>query len=130
MADTSHGYSSELFHPQIFNAGNNVFEIIEMLYRKADLLITDYSSCFIDFMLTNKPMISFAYDYENYKEKERGTFYDLEYVFPGAICTRFDELLSALNNHCQNNFKSEDPLYMFKNRFFINIQMMKMQKEL
>lgn len=118
MADTARSYCSELKHPQIFNAGNNVFETIEMLYRKADLLITDYSSCFIDFMLTNKPMISFAYDYDNYKEKERGTFYDLEYVFPGDICIRFDELLCSLNKHFQNNFKSDDPLYMFKKQIF------------
>ena len=118
MADTARSYGSELTHPQIFNAGNNIFKTIEVLYRKADLLITDYSSCFIDFMLTNKPMISFAYDYDNYKEKERGTFYDLEYVFPGDICIRFDELLNSLNKHFQNDFKSDDPLYIYKKQIF------------
>jgi lipopolysaccharide biosynthesis protein/CDP-glycerol glycerophosphotransferase (TagB/SpsB family) len=118
MADTGNSYSSELIHPQIFNFGNNFFQTIEMLYRKADILITDYSSCFIDFMLTNKPMISFAYDYENYKELERGTYYDLEFVFPGDICTNTQELLTSLNNHFQNNLKTKDPLYNFKKNIF------------
>jgi len=118
MADSARSYGAELIHPQIINAGNNRFETIEMLYRKADLLITDYSSCFIDFMLTNKPMISFAYDYENYRENERGTFYDLEYVFPGDICTRFDELLNSLEKYFQNNFTSDDRLYTFKKQIF------------
>ncbi len=118
MADTAYSYSSELIHPNIFNAGNNVFETIEPLYRRASLLITDYSSCFIDFMLTDKPMISFAYDYENYKENERGTFYDLDFVFPGDICRNLFEVLDTLQKYHKNNYTTMDNLYSIKKQIF------------
>ena len=39
----------------------------------ADLLITDYSSVAFDFLLTDKPMVFFQYDYESYY-KNRGEF--------------------------------------------------------
>lgn len=118
MADTKHSYSTTLVHPLIFDAGSKIFENIEILYRKADMLVTDYSSCFIDYMLTNKPMISFAYDYENYSEKERGTFYDLDFVFPGDICTSFDDLIKSLYKNCLNDFKSFDQAYDMKKKIF------------
>ena len=96
MADSAHSYSRELKGESIINVGGKYFSNIEMLYRKADLLITDYSSCFIDFMLTGKPMISFAFDYEEYIKEERGLFYSLEFAFAGKICQDFNSLLSEI----------------------------------
>jgi CDP-glycerol glycerophosphotransferase (TagB/SpsB family) len=60
------------------------------------VLITDYSSSFIDYMLTGKPVFSFAYDFERYTASERGLFYDMEMVFPGPICRSFDTLVESL----------------------------------
>jgi len=37
------------------------------LMKYSDLMITDYSSIFIDFMLLNRPILFYAYDYEKYK---------------------------------------------------------------
>jgi CDP-glycerol glycerophosphotransferase len=61
----------------------------------SDLLISDYSSIFFDYSITGKPMISFPYDYEKYKEKV-GLYFNLEDEFTFSIVETEDELLSCI----------------------------------
>ncbi len=49
-----------------------------------DILITDYSSIFFDFIPTGKPIIHYVYDYEQYAA-ERGLYLPLDDM-PGQIC--------------------------------------------
>ncbi len=42
----------------------------------SDILISDYSSIFFDFSLMCKPMLCFAYDYDEYQTK-RGLYFDI-----------------------------------------------------
>lgn len=42
----------------------------------SDVLITDYSSIYIDFLLTDKPIIFYAYDYENYLNQDRELYFN------------------------------------------------------
>lgn len=79
MADRSGSYTTQLQDLPIVALTAAEYPNPEILYREASLLITDYSSCFIDFMLTDKPMISFAYDLDHYAAVERGLFYELEH---------------------------------------------------
>jgi CDP-glycerol glycerophosphotransferase (TagB/SpsB family) len=88
-ADKVMQYSSQLSGDTFVRVAAGRFPDIEMLYREADILITNYSSCFIDYMQTGRPMISFSYDLEAYKERECGLFYELEDVFPGPIAQDF-----------------------------------------
>jgi len=83
-------------------------------------LITDYSSCFIDFMLTDKPMISFAYDLDHYAEVERGLFYELEHVFPGPVCRDFTALEQALENSLAPPDALATASYQWKKRTFFD----------
>ena len=46
----------------------------------SDVLITDYSSIFIDYLLTNKPIIFYAYDIKSYLEKDREMYFDYNEV--------------------------------------------------
>lgn len=48
-----------------------------------DLLITDYSSIYLDYLLLDKPMIFLPYDKEEYL-KDRGMNYSYDEVTPGA----------------------------------------------
>ncbi len=57
---------------------------VNRLYLVSDVLVSDYSSAFFDFGLLGKPMICFAYDYEQYKAST-GLFVDLEAEFPGGL---------------------------------------------
>ncbi|MFW9942041.1 MAG: CDP-glycerol glycerophosphotransferase family protein [Candidatus Thorarchaeota archaeon] len=75
------------------------FDIMDLLVI-SDLLITDYSSVFFDFLITKRPIIFFAYDLEEYKMK-RGLYFDYETFVPGPIVKTGDELLLKLKTLSQ-----------------------------
>lgn len=62
--------------------------------KLCDLLITDYSSVYYDFLALDKPLIFYPYDYEYYRTNDRGFFQEYEKVTPGDKA--FD--LSQLQN--------------------------------
>ena len=103
MAISGEGTLKQLEVIGACDIGQNVIKNVESIYREADILITDYSSAFIDFMLLRKPILSFAYDYEEYSLKERGVFYSLTNVFPGEICVTFKALILALSKEIENS---------------------------
>lgn len=96
MADEARVYTRMLQRLAPLDLSDQHFPDAELLYREAAALVTDYSSCFIDFMLTGRPALSFAYDYESYASIERGMFYDMDMVFPGPVCRSFAELQAGL----------------------------------
>lgn len=59
-----------------------------------DVLITDYSSVFFDYMVTGKPILFYAYDLETY-ENDRGLYVDMNKL-PGPVCRSTKELIDAL----------------------------------
>jgi CDP-glycerol glycerophosphotransferase (TagB/SpsB family) len=93
---------------------------IEMLYREASLLLTAYSSCAIDFMLTDKPVLSFAYDHDHYANSERGLFYELEHVFPGPVCRDFAQLAQALEDVFKQPDAAATDVRGWKRRLFFD----------
>lgn len=66
------------------------------LLLSCDLLITDYSSCFFDYLLTDRPIIHFLYDYEYYRNDDRGLYYKPEDVVGGVIVYDSNDLLDAI----------------------------------
>ncbi|MFX0043510.1 MAG: CDP-glycerol glycerophosphotransferase family protein [Candidatus Hodarchaeota archaeon] len=61
----------------------------------SDVLITDYSGVFYDFLITLRPIIFFAYDRKKYFEK-RGIYFDYETFVPGPIVKTGEQLLLKL----------------------------------
>ncbi|HGE5780576.1 MULTISPECIES: glycosyltransferase [Bacillus] len=61
-----------------------------------DVLVTDYSSIFFDYMVTEKPIIFLAYDKKEYEE-QRGLYVQLEDM-PGPICHTVDEVIHSIEN--------------------------------
>jgi len=118
MADRHQIYSEQLQGQNIIDVSSNIYPNIEILYRTSACLITDYSSCFIDYILTDKHAISFSYDLESYEESERGTFYDLDFCFPGDICRAFDSVIDSLERGATRNFQNDDPGHAWKKRLF------------
>lgn len=96
MASRGACYSQYLSKLKPLDLSAKYYENIEAIYHMADLLITDYSSAYIDFMVTRKPVISFAYDKESYLNEERGLFYNFDSAVPGPICETFEQLLLSL----------------------------------
>jgi len=118
MADTARTYWHQLAPLGAIDLSSRRYPDLEVLYRVASGLVSDYSSCLVDFMLTGRPMASFAYDLEHYANEERGLFYDLDRVLPGAVCRTFDELATALDAF----FEEPDPAtadeYAWRRRIF------------
>lgn len=67
------------------------------LYSVADILISDYSSAYFDYSILNKPMLCYAYDYDEYVEK-RGLYLKLEETLPCPIDKTEKNLLFHLEN--------------------------------
>lgn len=65
--------------------------------RISDALITDYSSVFFDYYLTQKPIIFFWYDLKEYLSKERDVYFDYNKVCVGYKVFNFEELLICLD---------------------------------
>jgi len=67
------------------------------LMAGADILITDYSSAFFDYVLLNKPIIFYCTDAEEYLEKN-GIYMEFPTELPGKYCETFDQLLYELEH--------------------------------
>lgn len=118
MADTERVYSQMLAPLEPIDISSRRYPHLEVLYRVADALVTDYSSCLVDFMLTGRPVVSFAYDLDRYAMHERGLFYDLGQVIPGPVCRTFDDLAPALDDLFRPRTAEELDTYAWQRRIF------------
>lgn len=67
------------------------------LFKVADILISDYSSCVTDYCILERPIICFAYDFEEYKAG-RGLNIDFEKEMPSGIKKNEDEVINQILN--------------------------------
>lgn len=77
-------------------------DIYENLLIEADILITDYSSVYLDFLLTDRPIIFSSFDYEKYITKDRELYYNYEEVTPGPKCSNWKEVLNWVSKFDNN----------------------------
>lgn len=66
------------------------------LLAAVDILITDYSSIFFDFLPLKKPVLFYMIDHKEY-EAERGFYLDIDNL-PGPVCENLNELIDKLQN--------------------------------
>lgn len=97
--------------------GNEQAEDVTGILNIFDCLITDYSSIYIDYLLTDKPMIFLPYDRQQYLDG-RGMNFDYDDVTPGPKPETFNDFLDALSPK-EDFWKSERTRV---NRLFNEIQ--------
>jgi CDP-glycerol glycerophosphotransferase (TagB/SpsB family) len=68
----------------------------QQVLKYADILITDYSSCYVDYLLLNRPVIFYNYDYDQYILNDRDLYFDYDTTTPGVKVKDFKELHTAL----------------------------------
>lgn len=78
------------------------FDVYPIL-PSVDILVTDYSSIFFDFLLLSKPIIFFPYDINKYASKDRELYFDYNEFVPGPKASTFDELLCVMNYFLKGN---------------------------
>ena len=87
------------------------------LLGQTDALITDYSSVYIDYLLTDHPICFVYNDIKEYRETRGFAYEPAESIMPGAHVQSFEELLSWIDR-----LEKEDPYLKERNdlkrRFF------------
>jgi CDP-glycerol glycerophosphotransferase (TagB/SpsB family) len=68
-----------------------------------DLLVTDYSSIYFDFLLLDRPMIFFNYDQRDYVAHSRGFYGDYDAMTPGPKAPDFATLLAELDRALEDS---------------------------
>ena len=82
------GFTNILFHDAVSD--------IYPLLKYTDLLITDYSSIYFDFLLLDRPIIFFNYDYDEYSSNMGGFVYDYCENAPGLQVNTQDHMQIAI----------------------------------
>lgn len=95
----------------------NDIDTQELMYN-TDVLITDYSSCYIDYLLLDRPIVFYCFDYEHYLKADREMYFNYDDVTPGAHARNFDELLPALQHALDGNERYKDRQEQVKNLFY------------
>ena len=90
---------------------------INPILKDIDILMTDYSGAYFDFLLTLRPIIFTAFDLNDYTEKNNGINFDYQKSVAGPIAKDWDEVIFNLQK-----FLSGDDSYFSKrqerNKFF------------
>jgi CDP-glycerol glycerophosphotransferase (TagB/SpsB family) len=68
-----------------------------------NVLITDYSSIYMDFLLLDRPVIFFPYDQKDYAHRLREFQFDYDQMTPGPKCRQQDDIERELLNVLQSN---------------------------
>ena len=84
-----------LFNLDNFINGCNYPDVSDIL-AITDILITDYSSVFYEYMPKNSPIIFYPYDYDKYVALRGGFYVDYKKELPGPICYTEKELLNVI----------------------------------
>lgn len=87
---------------------------LNALLMAADILVTDYSSIIFEYCLTERPMIFYAYDLEEFSDYGRGFYYDYESYVPGPVAHTGQEVTDIIR---ENRF-DRNKVTEFKNRHY------------
>ncbi|ABV63887.1 MULTISPECIES: CDP-glycerol glycerophosphotransferase family protein [Bacillus] len=86
-----------------------------VLLCATDLLITDYSSIFFDFLVTNKPILFYMWDADEYTE-ERGMYFKLEDL-PGPRVYNIRDLAKSISEIKEISTQFKTQYDQFKHEF-------------
>ena len=68
----------------------------QLLLKYTDILVTDYSSCYTDYLLLDRPVLFYSYDLNLYLQKSNEMYFNYFDVTPGPKVNEFSELLHEL----------------------------------
>jgi CDP-glycerol glycerophosphotransferase (TagB/SpsB family) len=95
------GHYNSTAQREVFTGHRRILDVtrypeIADLYLAADVLVTDYSSVMFDFALTDKPVVLLVPDFTQYRDVERGFYFDIESTAPGPLVDSTDEVIARL----------------------------------
>lgn len=79
-----------------------------------DVLISDFSSVWIDFLLLRRPLLFYFYD--DFAKEDEGVLYDIREDPPGAFCYTEEDLFELIK-HAKNNYEAMRPTDRIVHKF-------------
>ncbi len=101
---------------RMLDASKNIFEDVQELLPHIDILISDCSGAWLDYLLLNCPIVFVPYDLEEF-EKETGLFYNHDFVIPGPKVATAAELIEALREYIRYPEKDSERRQLIKGLF-------------
>lgn len=96
---------------RIITISDNDYDDLYTFIKDVDVLITDYSSVYFDFLLCRKPIILFPFDKDSYISQSRPFYYDYELLQAKRVYS-WQELTAALEEK-DYYVPSEDTIKLF-----------------
>lgn len=81
-----------------------------------DVLITDYSSVYFDFLLTDRPFILYTPDLDAYLQSQK-LYYDIDELAAGCLAQSEEELLGLLVSVLNEPARNQDKRMQLRDRF-------------
>lgn len=103
-----------IHHDRFVKVSDDDFDDLYRLVKDMDLLITDYSSIYFDFLLLQRPIILTPFDYSEYIKQERPLYFDYYKYIKANIVNNWSELDNLLLNKLYKQ-PSYDVIRMFHN---------------
>ena len=100
----SHHVKAFLNDTKKYIDGRSSFGDMAELLPYVDMLITDYSSCAGDFILTGKPTILYLEDYNEFEKSDKGFFFDIKQS-PYLSAATNDELINIIEHNTEKDYK-------------------------
>lgn len=93
-----------------------------VVLKHSDVLITDYSSIYFDFLLLDRPILFFDYDRAEYEEASRELYWNYDEATPGEKVETMEDLMRAIRDAChpgtEYSQKYHEERMALRNRMF------------
>ncbi|MEC0106172.1 CDP-glycerol glycerophosphotransferase family protein [Paenibacillus taichungensis] len=90
---------------------------INELLPFVDILITDYSSVYFDYLLFDRPIIFLPFDLNDYQAVNRELYGDYNELTPGPKCYTWEEVMIHLEHFIKGNDEYEKIRTEFKQKY-------------
>ena len=81
----------------IIDAGTTQLPEPAVALSRAETLVADYSSIWVDYLILQRPVVGYMPDLTTYLDKERGFIYDYKSIFPGMIASDWSKVIEELS---------------------------------
>ena len=117
--DSPKGFTNVYFH----STQGDIYPTL----KYTDLLVTDYSSIYFDFLLLDRPIVFYDYDFKEYINNMGGFFYNYEENAPGIKVKTQKEMQDAViqSLSCMDSFAEQrklvsDRFHTYKDEYSSN----------
>lgn len=93
---------------------------VQTLLKEAKMLVTDYSSVFLDVAYMGKPVVHFQFDKDEFFEKHyRKGYFSFEEMGFGKVCEDCGAVVEKIEHYITNSFNMEDIYKERTDKFFV-----------